>query len=273
MTDALDRPWATQLRSTASLPVIIPAAGRGTRLGPIGMATPKELLPVVDRPAIFHVLAEAAAVSQRARIVTRPSTAPVLAELTAAFHASGPPADEFEVDWVIQEQPVGLGHAVRTGWVGDGPQLVLVPDEILGDEGGLCRQMLEVHRRTGGSVLALRRVPTAELRSKGCATVLAAPDLGAGVVRIEALMEKPVHPPEGSFAIIGRYVLASDVQASLRDLRPGRLGELQLSEALNARKADPDGAMYGMIYSGPWYDLGTVEGYLSTVLNLASDRL
>lgn len=270
MTDAHIRSPVAHLRSVASMPVIIPAAGRGTRLGPIGLATPKELLPVVDRPAIFHVLDEAAAVSQHARIVTRPSTAPVLAELIAAFHGSAPHTDEFVVDWVIQEQPVGLGHSVRTGWVGDGPQIVLVPDEILGDEGGLCRQMLEVHRRTGGSVLALRRVPAAELPSKGCAAVLGAPDLGAGVVRIKALVEKPTQPPEGALAVIGRYVLASGVRASLQDLAPGRLGEVQLSEALDTRRADPDGAMYGVIYNGPWHDLGTVEGYLSTVLELAS---
>jgi len=147
---------------------------------------------------------------------------------------------------------------------------VLVPDEILGDKGGLCRQMLEVHRQTGGSVLALRRVPATELPSKGCATVLAVPELGADVVRIQALAEKPTQPPEGGLAVIGRYILASGVRASLQDLAPGRLGEVQLSEALDARKAYPDGAMYGVIYNGPWHDLGTVEGYLSTVLELAS---
>lgn len=262
-----------RLAAVGSIPVVIPAAGRGSRLGSIGVAVPKELLPVIDRPALFHVLDEAACVSGRVRIVTRPATAPVLAEVIEAFQRSRTGTDELAIDWVIQPRPVGLGDSVSIGWVGDGAQLVLVPDEILGDDGALCRRMLAVHSRTGGSVLALRRVPFEELRAKGCATVVPALDLGPEAVRITALAEKPTNPSPGALAVLGRYVLSSQIQARLHNLAPGRLGEAQLSEALDAARADPDCDLYGVVHDGPWHDLGTSESYLDSVLELAVRRV
>ncbi|MDQ6650060.1 MAG: UTP--glucose-1-phosphate uridylyltransferase GalU [Actinomycetota bacterium] len=271
---------------------VIPAAGLGTRFLPATKATPKEMLPVVDKPAIQYVVEEAVrAGCEDILMVTGRNKGSLedhfdrVPELEAALEAKGDKdrlaavraTDNLgTLHFIRQHEPRGLGHAVLCAapHVGEEPFAVLLGDDLIDEREDLLERMIATQAKHGGSVVALLEVPRAQIKLYGAA-VAREPDAD-GVVRVDDLVEKP-DPDEtpSTLAIIGRYVLSPAVFEELRRTEPGAGGEIQLTDALKALAQRPDGdgePVHGVVFSGRRYDTGDRGDYLRTVVTLASER-
>jgi UTP--glucose-1-phosphate uridylyltransferase len=264
---------------------VIPAAGLGTRFLPATKASPKEMLPVVDKPAIQYVVEEAVRAGlSDVLMITGRNKKPMIdhfdrnVELEQALEAKGDDrrlaqvrhASELaQVHYVRQGDPKGLGHAVlvAASHVGQEPFAVLLGDDLIDERDHLLEQMVEVQQREGGSVVALMEVPRESVSMYGCAAVSGEGD----VVRITGLVEKPpVEEAPSNLAIIGRYVLSPSIFDILRATPPGRGGEIQLTDALQAQiEREP---VHGVVFRGRRYDTGDRLDYLKACVLLALDR-
>jgi UTP--glucose-1-phosphate uridylyltransferase len=271
---------------------VIPAAGLGTRFLPATKAVPKEMLPVVDKPAIQYVVEEAVAAGLGdVLMVTGRNKRPLEdhfdrnVELELALEAKGDKArlqqvtestDLAEVHYVRQGDPKGLGHAVLVAadHVGDEPFAVLLGDDLIDPRDPLLARMLEVQAAHGGSVVALMEVPPSMISLYGCAAVEATDE--ADVSRVTSLVEKPpVDEAPSNLAVIGRYVLHPAVFEVLRNTAPGRGGEIQLTDALQTlagMPSDQGGVVHGVVFRGRRYDTGDRVDYLKAVVRLACER-
>src|SRR3712207_6725262 len=271
---------------------VIPVAGMGTRFLPATKAVPKELLPVVDRPALQYIVEEAARAGlgevlmvtgrNKAAIEDFFDRQPELetalekkgdAARLAAVHAS---TEVAQVHFVRQGEARGLGHAVlqAAAFVGDEPFAVLLGDDIIDARDHLLEQMLQVQAEHGGSVVALLDVGRENIDKYGAVAVepVGGPSDDGAVVTITGLVEKPpVDEAPSSLAIIGRYVLAPEIFEALRGTRPGRGGEIQLTDAL-ATLVERGEPVHGVVFSGRRYDTGDRLDYLKAVVQLASER-
>jgi UTP--glucose-1-phosphate uridylyltransferase len=269
---------------------VIPAAGLGTRFLPATKAMPKEMLPVVDKPAIQYVVEEAATAGiqdvliiigrNKNNIANHFDSVPELEEklrekgdgkkLAAVEHSS----DLAEVHMVRQGEPKGLGHAVlrAKSHVGTHPFAVLLGDDLIDERDPLLTKMLEEHRRTGAAIVALMEVDPEQIHLYGCA--VAEPTDDPDVVTVGGLVEKPSKEDAPSnLAIIGRYVLAPSVFDVLEHTQPGKGGEIQLTDALEELAKDPNGpGVRGVIFRGRRYDTGDKVDYIKAIVQLASDR-
>jgi UTP--glucose-1-phosphate uridylyltransferase len=267
---------------------VIPAAGLGTRFLPATKAVPKELLPVVDIPALEYVVAEAARVGLTDVLVITARGKEAIAdhfdrapELEAALEKKGD-ADRLaavrrsselaSMHFVRQGNPRGLGHAIlcADAFVGAEPFGVLLGDDLVDERDELLRPMLDVQVEHGGCVVALMEVPRHSISLYGC--VAAEPTDRDGVVRVTDLVEKPSPDDAPSnLAIIGRYVLAPSIFDTLRETAPGRGGEIQITDALQhqVRAGEP---MHGVVFRGRRYDTGDRADYLKAVVRLACER-
>jgi UTP--glucose-1-phosphate uridylyltransferase len=271
---------------------VVPVAGLGTRFLPATKATPKEMLPVVDKPAIQYVVEEAVRAGLNDLLfITGRSKSPLedhfdrhyeLEDKLAADEGKRHLLDRVRgatdlatVHYVRQGEARGLGHAVLCAaqHVGPEPFAVLLGDDLIDERDVLLTQMVEVQQRLGGCVVALLEVPHDQIGLYGCAAVESTgePD----VVRITALVEKPL-PAEApsNLAIIGRYVLSPEIFDVLRDTPPGRGGEIQLTDAIEALtgRDDNGGPVHGVIFRGRRYDTGDKADYLKSIVQLACDR-
>ncbi len=271
---------------------VIPAAGLGTRFLPATKATPKEMLPVVDRPAIQYVVEEAirAGLNDVLMITGRNKRAledhfdrvPVLESQLAeqgkdALLKAVEATNELgELHYVRQGDPKGLGHAVLRGkvHVGDEPFAVLLGDDLIDEKEDLLSRMVEVQQATGGSVIALMEVPRESISAYGAAAIEAVEGQD-GYVKVTGLVEKPT-PEEApsNFAVIGRYVLSSKVFEVLENTAPGRGNEIQLTDALQtlAVGASEGEGVYGVVFKGRRFDTGDKLSYLKANVILASER-
>jgi len=273
---------------------VIPAAGLGTRFLPATKATPKEMLPIVDKPAIQYVVEEAVAAGLNDVLFITGRSKRTLAdhfdaapELESALAAKGDTArlelvrastNLADVHFVRQGQPQGLGHAVLCArhHIGNEPFAVLLGDDLMDARDPLLPDMIELQERTGGSVIALLEVEPDQISMYGCAA--AEPLEGGGVdqVRVTGLVEKPdVADAPSNLAIIGRYVLNPAVFAVLEQTAPGRGGEIQLTDALATladMPAEAGGGVYGVVFRGRRYDTGDRLDYLKAVVRIAVDR-
>lgn len=270
---------------------VIPAAGLGTRFLPATKAMPKEMLPVVDKPAIQYVVQEAvsAGLTDVLMITGRnkraledhfdrvPVTELLLEEkgdterLAAVQHAT----DLGEIHYVRQGDPMGLGHAVLRAktHVGDEPFAVLLGDDLIDERDELLTTMIEVQERTGGSVVALIEVPRDKISAYGCADMTVID--GEDYVRVNHLVEKPaVEDAPSNLAVIGRYVLHPAVFEVLENTPPGRGNEIQLTDALQtlATMEGEGGGVYGVVFSGRRYDTGDKLSYLKAVVTLGCEN-
>jgi UTP--glucose-1-phosphate uridylyltransferase len=264
---------------------VIPAAGLGTRFLPATKSTPKEMLPVVDRPAIQYVVEEAVAAGLTDVLMISGRSKRALedhfdrnVELELALEAKGDTAklaavqastDLAQVHYVRQGDPKGLGHAVLVAadHVGQEPFAVLLGDDLIDPRDPLLSTMVEVQQREGGSVVALMEVPKDQIHLYGCAAVSGDGD----VVQITGLVEKPpTDEAPSNLAIIGRYVLSPTVFDVLRKTPPGRGGEIQLTDAL-ATLIDLE-PVHGVVFRGRRYDTGDRLDYLKAVVRLAAER-
>jgi UTP--glucose-1-phosphate uridylyltransferase len=287
MPSPSDRPAARPARKA-----VIPVAGMGTRFLPATKSVPKELLPVVDRPALQYIVEEAARAGlPEVLMVTGRNKAAIEdffdrhpeletalekrgdADRLAAVHES---TDVAQVHFVRQGEAKGLGHAVlqAAAFVGDAPFAVLLGDDLIDARDHLLEQMLAVQAEHGGSVIALLDVGMENIDKYGAVAVEQRQQSGDGdeVVTVTGLVEKPpVDEAPSSLAIIGRYVLAPEIFDVLRETAPGRGGEIQLTDAL-ATLVERGEPVHGVVFSGRRYDTGDRLDYLKAVVQLASER-
>ncbi|MEV3933790.1 MULTISPECIES: UTP--glucose-1-phosphate uridylyltransferase GalU [unclassified Streptomyces] len=270
---------------------VIPAAGLGTRFLPATKATPKEMLPVVDKPAIQYVVEEAVGAGlSDVLMITGRNKRPLEDhfdrnyELESALTRKGDAerlskvqesSDLATMHYVRQGDPRGLGHAVLCAapHVGDQPFAVLLGDDLIDPRDPLLARMVEIQEREGGSVVALMEVDPAQIHMYGCAATEATTD--GDVVRVTGLVEKP-DPSDApsNLAVIGRYVLDPAVFGILRRTEPGRGGEIQLTDALQLLAEDEKigGPVHGVVFKGRRYDTGDRGDYLRAIVRLACER-
>jgi UTP--glucose-1-phosphate uridylyltransferase len=278
--------------SAAVKKAVIPVAGLGTRFLPATKAIPKEMLPVVDKPAIQYVVEEAVRAGlddilfitgrgksaledhfdRNVELEDKLSGNDAKKELLDRVRAADRLAT---VHSVRQGEALGLGHAVLCAaeHVGDEPFAVMLGDDLIDERDDALTQMADVQQRFGGCVVALLEVPADQIHLYGCAAVEATDE--PDVVRITGLVEKP--PPgeaPSNLAIIGRYVLAPEIFDVLRTTAPGRGDEIQLTDALEALTGrDSDGGpAHGVVFRGRRYDTGDKADYLKAVVQLGCDR-
>ena len=271
---------------------VVPAAGLGTRFLPATKATPKEMLPIVDKPAIQYVVEEAVSAGLTdVLMVTGRSKRSIedhfdrAYELEEALRAKGDEqrlaavsesSDLAIMHYVRQGEPKGLGHAVSCArqHVGDEPFAVLLGDDMIDVRDPLLTRMIEVRQRFGGSVVALMEVEPDQVSSYGCAAIQTTAE--EDVVRITDLVEKPAQDEAPSnWIIIGRYVCDPAIFDVLEKTPPGRGGEIQLTDALRTlagTSSEHGGPVYGVKFRGRRYDTGNKLEYLRTVVQFAAER-
>ncbi len=258
---------------------VIPAGGLGTRLFPLSLAGPKELLPLGDRPAIHHVVAEAAAAGIETIILVLSGSKWAIADYFAPPEhlLEKLPDDDrrrrveeirdlsgkVEIITVTQREPLGLGHAVGCAApvVGDEPFIVVLPDDILTpatpEVPSLTAAMVAAHEATGGGVLTLRQVPDEMVSRYGIAAV----EGDASPWRVAWSVEKPqLADAPSNLAIMGRYLLPGRAMTMLRDEAPSVQGEIQLTPVLDRIAREGDMAGIDVTHYRYW-DLGSMEGF------------
>ena len=264
---------------------VIPAAGLGTRFLPATKAQPKEMLPVVDKPAIQYVVEEAVAAGiEDLLIITGRSKRAIEdhfdrnVELEAELEQRGKLqelkeiralAELADIHYVRQGEPLGLGHAVSVArkHVGDSSFVVLLGDDLM-DGPDLLRSMMAAHDRLGRSVIALMEVGPEEIPFYGCADAQPA---GDNLVRIHGLVEKPVaEDAPSNLAVMGRYVFTPEIFDALDRVKPGKGGELQLTDAIALLLAEQE--VYGYTFTTGRFDTGNKLDYLKATVELALRR-
>lgn len=268
---------------------VVPVAGLGTRFLPATKAMPKEMLPVVDKPALQYVVEEAVTAGLTdILMVTGRNKRPLedhfdrVDGLEAALRAKGDQrkldlvresSELADIHFVRQGDPLGLGHAVLKGeqHVGQEPFAVLLGDDLIDERSPILPDMIDAYGRTGGSVIALMEVPQESISLYGCAAVEATEV--DGLVRVTDLVEKPdAADAPSNLAIIGRYVLSPEIFPLLRRTEPGRGNEIQLTDALKEQARGDGHGVYGVIFTGERYDTGDKLSYIQAVIQLATRR-
>lgn len=267
---------------------VIPAAGLGTRFAPATKVVPKELLPVVDVPALEYIVAEAAreGLADVLIITARGKSAiedhfDAAPEIEEALERKGDKhrlsrirrsTDLARMHYTRQREARGLGDAVSyaEAFVGDEPFAVLLGDDIIDERDVLLARMLDLQAETGGIVVGLIEVEGRFISLYG--SIKPAGELVDGVIAIETLIEKP-KPEEAlsNLAVIGRYVLPPGIFDALRRTELGARGELELTDAM--RVLGQDGVpIHGVVFSGRRYDTGDRQDYLRAVVRLACEH-
>ena len=284
------RVWSGPMKGVKA--AVIPAAGLGTRFLPATKAMPKEMLPVVDKPAIQFVVEEAVAAGLDDVLFITSRGKRALedhfdrnTELEVALQEKNDAdrlaltqesTDLAHIHYVRQGQALGLGHAVlmAENHIGDQPFAVLLGDDLIDERDPILPRMIEVRERFGGSVICLMQVPNEDISLYGCAAV--APTQESDVLLVTDLIEKPpVDQAPSNYAIIGRYLLDPAVFEVLHRTKPGRGGEIQLTDALlelSTMSPESGGGVRGVVFTGRRYDTGDKLSYLKAVIRLATER-
>ena len=269
---------------------VIPAAGLGTRFLPATKAMPKEMLPVVDKPAIQYVVEEAVrnGLTDVLMITGRNKNAlenhfDNAPELESALRKKGDSSrlasveqstDLADMHYVRQGEPRGLGHAVLRSkmHVGNESFAVLLGDDLIDERDNILGPMIAAHDAHHASVIALMEVPADMTDHYGIATI---DDIGEGdVVRIVDLVEKP-DPKDApsNLAVIGRYVLRPEIYGILENTEPGKGSEIQLTDALRHMATNNiAGGVLGIVFRGRRYDTGDKLDYIKAIVRLALQR-
>ncbi|MBE7493460.1 MAG: UTP--glucose-1-phosphate uridylyltransferase GalU [Verrucomicrobiaceae bacterium] len=267
---------------------VIPAAGHGTRFLPISKAVPKEMLPVVDKPVIQYVVEEAAAsgITDILIVISR-SKRPIeehfhpAFELEAELEAKNRVAELEDlrrlqslarVHYVWQAKMGGLGDAILHAreHVGDEPFAVLLGDTIVTSTSDkpVTRQLADVVEAHGGSAVALQQVPPEKVSRYG---ILGGQEIAPGLIRADQFVEKP-RPEDApsNLAVSARYVLSPRIFEHLLRTRPGKGGELQLTDAMASLMKEE--TLHGLRYDGARHDIGNKLDFLKANLHFALQR-
>lgn len=274
-----------------TIKAVIPAAGLGTRFLPATKAIPKEMLPVVDKPAIQYVVEEAVAAGSDDVLMVVGRNKNALAnhfdQVTELEHALSQKGDSAKLEKVMQASrladihfvrqgnPLGLGHAVLRArkHVGDETFAVLLGDDLIDARDTLLKRMIEVSRTRCATVIALMEVEPSQIHLYGCADV--EPTDETDVVKVRGLVEKPrAADAPSNLAVIGRYVLRPEIFRVLEQTAPGKGGEIQLTDALEALVKDEAiaGPVLAVVFRGHRYDTGDRLEYLKSNVLLALAR-
>jgi UTP--glucose-1-phosphate uridylyltransferase len=273
---------------------VIPAAGLGTRFLPATKSSPKEMLPVVDKPAIQYVVEEAVRAGLTDILIITGRNKRAIEdhfdrnfELEHFLDNAGKhdllkevqfASDLADIHYVRQRDPLGLGHAVSVArhHVGDEPFAVLLADDLMIDDSALLRSMLDVHELQGRSCIAFSEVSPEEISSYGCVEPMPSasgtgPGSEDGVIEIRRVVEKPPRDQAPSnLAIIGRYVFTPEIFTMLDLIVPGRGGELQLTDAIAMLLENE--SVFGCLCRQGRYDVGQKIDFLRANVEIALDR-
>lgn len=265
---------------------VIPAAGLGTRFLPATKAQPKEMLPVVDKPAIQYVVEEAVRAGIDDILIISGRGKRSLEDHfdrnveLESFLAAGGKEDELaevrgiaelaEIHFVRQGEPLGLGHAVSIArkHVGDNPFVVMLGDDIMDERSTVLTDMIGVYEERDAAVVAVQEVSSGEISSYGSID----PEfISDSLVRMRGIVEKPAAAEAPSnLAVMGRYVFTPDIFDALAEVRPGVGGEIQLTDAIALLLADHD--VFGWVFSHGRFDIGNKQDYLRATVELAIER-
>ncbi|MEK8131938.1 UTP--glucose-1-phosphate uridylyltransferase GalU [Paenibacillus filicis] len=265
---------------------IIPAAGLGTRFLPATKAQPKEMLPIVDKPAIQYIVEEAISSGIEDIIIVTGRNKRAIedhfdksVELEAVLEEKGNHellkmvqsiSNLTDVHYIRQKQPLGLGHAVLCArkFIGNEPFAVLLGDDIIQSEPPCLKQMMDLFDQTGTSVIGTQEVPWEDVNKYG---ILSPAKDSSAFAWIEDLIEKPEREAAPSNqAIIGRYILMPEIFDILEHSGPGRGGEIQLTDALRILNEQQRMVMHSI--TGRRYDVGDKLGYIEATIEMALER-
>jgi UTP--glucose-1-phosphate uridylyltransferase len=263
---------------------VFPAAGFGTRFLPATKAIPKEMLPVVDKPLIQYTVEEAKASGLEEGIIVtgmgksaiedhfdtsfelelllkekgRKKTLSMIEQVSGLMHYA----------YTRQKKPLGLGHAIlcTKNLVGNEPFAVFLGDDIIVAKVPAMKQMLRVFKKYSASILAVQRVPRSQAHLYG---IIKAKQVSPRVYRVIDLMEKPKRPPS-NLAIIGRYILTPEIFDAIEGTRPGRGGEIQLTDGIKSLMKSQE--VYAYEFEGDRFDAGDKLGFLKANIALALKR-
>ncbi len=260
---------------------VIPAAGFGTRFLPATKAQPKEMLPIVDTPAIQYIVKEALDSGiEEILIITGRSKRAIedhfdsSVELEELLQKQGKNKQlamvkdlaDIKIHFIRQKSPRGLGDAVlcAIAFIGDEPFAVLLGDDIVYNPEKPClQQLMDCYEQHPGIILGAQFVPNEKVSSYG---IVSGEPLADNLYRVHGLVEKPsVDKAPSNLAVLGRYILTPDIFDILENTKPGVGNEVQLTDALAASKTDT----YALAYEGVRYDTGDKLGYLKATVEYA----
>lgn len=265
---------------------VIPAAGLGTRFLPATKAQPKEMMPIVDKPAIQYIVEEAVASGiEEILIITGRNKRAIEDHFDRSVELEMELQNKHEVEmlqmvkeisglaeiyYVRQKTPRGLGHAVSCAatFVGNEPFAVMLGDDIVDSETPCLKQLLNAYDQYGCSILGVQRVAKEHIERFG---IVDGEALNERTYRVRGLVEKPsVDQAPSDVAILGRYVITPEVFSILKTLRPGAKNEIQLTDALNVLCSQQD--MMAYLFEGKRYDIGDKLGFLQATVEYALKR-
>ncbi|MEM9616695.1 MAG: UTP--glucose-1-phosphate uridylyltransferase GalU [Pseudomonadota bacterium] len=267
--------------------VVIPVAGLGTRVLPATKSIPKELLPVVDKPLIDYVLAEARdAGIEHAVLVTGRGKGAIedyfdhayeledtlraksKSDILSAVEATIPKAGA--ISYTRQQAPLGLGHAIwcARDIIGDEPFAVSLPDEIVAHRPGFLKQMIDAYEKVGGNLVAVEEVPLEDTSKYG---VIAPKNRNQNLIEMTGMVEKP-QPKDApsNFRIIGRYVLQPEIFSLLETQEKGAGGEIQLTDSMNSLNEKQ--VFHACVCDGAIHDCGSKLGWLKANVALGIEN-
>ena len=265
---------------------IIPAAGLGTRFLPATKAQPKEMLPIVDKPTIQYIIEEAIASGiEEILIITGRNKKCIedhfdkSIELEMELAKSGKEdllelvkdiSDMVDIHYIRQKEPKGLGHAIycAKAFVGNEPFAVLLGDDVVDSEKPCLKQLIDCYGEYKTSILGVQTVPANDVNKYGIVDGIHIEDR---VYKVKDLVEKPLlEDAPSNVAILGRYIITPQIFEILENTKPGKGGEIQLTDALKTLISNE--AMYAYNFEGRRYDVGDKLGFLEATVEFAMKR-
>ena len=264
---------------------VFPAAGFGTRFLPATKAIPKEMLPLVDKPLIQYAVEEAKASGlSEIIIVTGMGKTAIEDHFDTSFELEmllrerdktellrmiENVSDMVHFAYTRQKKPLGLGHAIgiTKNLINNEPFAVFLSDDIIDSKTPAMKQMVEVFKRYGTSILAVQKVPKSQAHLYG---IIKGKKVAPGVYKVLDLVEKPKSNPPSDLAIIGRYILTPGIFNALEETKPGKGGEIQLTDALKILIRTQD--VFAFEFEGTRYDAGDKLGFLKANVSFALKR-
>jgi UTP--glucose-1-phosphate uridylyltransferase len=265
---------------------IIPAAGLGTRFLPATKAMPKEMLPIVDKPTIQYIIEEAVASGiEEILIITGRNKKPIedhfdkAIELELNLEKGGKQdlldivnqsTDMANIHYIRQKEPKGLGHAISCAkaFVGNEPFAVMLGDDIVDSEVPCLKQLIDAFEEKQASILGVQEVKRENVNKYG---IVKGAQISDRVYKVEDLVEKPkVEEAPSNVAILGRYIITPEIFNILENTKPGKGGEIQLTDALKTLISQED--MYAYVFEGRRHDVGDKQGFLQATVEYALKR-
>ena len=265
---------------------IIPAAGLGTRFLPATKAQPKEMLPVVDKPTLQYIIEEAIESGiEEILIITGRNKSSIenhfdrSVELELELEKSGKTellkevreiSDMVNIHYIRQKEPKGLGHAIycAKSFIGKEPFAVLLGDDIVYNEKPCLRQMIEAYDEYKTTILGVQEVAAEDVNKYG---IVDARYIEDKIYKVKGLVEKPSREEAPSnIAILGRYIINPAIFEILEHTKPGKGGEIQLTDGL--KELAQKEAMYAYVFEGRRYDVGDKQGFLEATVEYALRR-